>query len=543
MINKMYSKKIICFFILIQPLIDVLTNFFNSNFNFSIGIILRGLFFAYMLVYLTFFNKKNRKINLIFEGIIGVFVLLYFFINCSTISIFIYKINFLLKFLYLPISILFFYNIKIKNLSEILVFNGFFIALLMLVAQIFGGVMLSYESAKLGNSGWFFSPNELSSICSIILPLIYTLYIKNKNRFALITFILLSISMLIIGTKTAYLSIVITLISILLYYLYMCLIKKEKDSKKLTIVMVSLLIFIIITPFTYVYKNVTIHDKNESLSEIVLNGRDEIFNRNINNKLIFSTLTGFKLDDKINLEFERDYYNIYYNYGVFGIIVFSMIPIYLLLLNIRKFKFDLMKYSYFVSIILTLAIAYISGHTLLFPSVALYIAIIFSNLIDEEKEQKNKKSVIFISSVGGHLTQMLELKKIFNNYNYVLITEKTDVTKCMKNKYNMNFLLYGSRKYLFKYIFVCVINIIKSIYFFFKYTPEVIVTTGTHTAVPMCYIGWLFGKKVIYIESFAKSSSPTLTGRLVYPIANIFVVQWESMLKYYPKAECWGSIY
>ena len=63
------------------------------------------------------------------------------------------------------------------------------------------------------------------------------------------------------------------------------------------------------------------------------------------------------------------------------------------------------------------------------------------------------KRVMFISSVGGHLTQLLELKSIFKDYNYVLVTEKTEVTKDMKSKYNMNYLLYGSREYLLSYIF------------------------------------------------------------------------------------------
>lgn len=155
----------------------------------------------------------------------------------------------------------------------------------------------------------------------------------------------------------------------------------------------------------------------------------------------------------------------------------------------------------------------------------------------------SKKKVMFISSVGGHLTQLLELKSIFEDYDYCLVTEKTDVTANMKDKYKMSFLKYGSRKYLFKYFFVFLFNIIKSIGLFIKYRPKVIVTTGTHTAVPMCYIGWLFRRKVIYIESFAKRTSPTLTGKLVYPIASIFVVQWESMLKIYPKAQFWGGIY
>lgn len=153
------------------------------------------------------------------------------------------------------------------------------------------------------------------------------------------------------------------------------------------------------------------------------------------------------------------------------------------------------------------------------------------------------KRVMFISSVGGHLTQLLELKSMFKDYNYVLVTEKTEVTKDMKSKYNMNYLLYGSREYLLSYIFKFSFNVLKSFYLFFKYRPSVIITTGAHTAVPMCYIGRLFGKKIIFIESYAKRTSPTLSGRLVYPIATTFVVQWETMLEFYPKAKYWGGIY
>lgn len=154
-----------------------------------------------------------------------------------------------------------------------------------------------------------------------------------------------------------------------------------------------------------------------------------------------------------------------------------------------------------------------------------------------------KKRVMFISSVGGHLTQMLELKSIFNDYDYVLVTEKTSVTKDLKSKYHMDYLMYGSRHYLFKYLFICLYNIIKSIYLFCKYRPKVIVTTGTHTAVVMCYLGWVFRRKVIYIESYAKRTSKTMTGKIIYPIATTFIVQWESMLKLYPKAKYFGGIY
>lgn len=155
------------------------------------------------------------------------------------------------------------------------------------------------------------------------------------------------------------------------------------------------------------------------------------------------------------------------------------------------------------------------------------------------------KKVMFISSVGGHLTQILELKEIFNNYNYILITERNSVTSDMKNKYNINYLPYGSRNQKFIYPFVLLWSCLKSFYYFVKYNPDVIVTTGANTAAAMCCLGKIFGKKVIYIESYAKRTSPTITGKWIYKLHayTTFVVQWESMLDFYPKAKYWGGIY
>ena len=53
----------------------------------------------------------------------------------------------------------------------------------------------------------------------------------------------------------------------------------------------------------------------------------------------------------------------------------------------------------------------------------------------------------------------------------------------------------------------------------------------------------LFRKKIIYIETFAVSHSKTLSGKLVYPIADVFLVQWSSMLNLYPKAIYKGGVF
>ena len=154
------------------------------------------------------------------------------------------------------------------------------------------------------------------------------------------------------------------------------------------------------------------------------------------------------------------------------------------------------------------------------------------------------KKVMFISSMGGHLNELLMLNKLFDKYEYKLITEKNKSTKYLKNNYkNVSYLLYCTKKTFILYPFVLLINCFISLYHFIKFKPDFVVTTGTHTAGPMCCIAKLFGKKVIYIETFANIRTKTVTGRLIYHFADLFVVQWESMLEIYPKAIYAGAIF
>lgn len=173
------------------------------------------------------------------------------------------------------------------------------------------------------------------------------------------------------------------------------------------------------------------------------------------------------------------------------------------------------------------------------------ISLIVINIRAKKKANKKmrKKKVLFVSSIGGHLTQLLQLKSIFDDYDYLLITEKSDVTIDLKNKYKVKYFIYCNKKNFLKYFIINVINAFNSVFTFLIVRPDVIVTTGANTAVPLCYMGRIFGKKVIFIESFAKQEGKTLAGKLVYPVATTFIVQWESMLKYYPKAKYFGGIY
>ena len=155
------------------------------------------------------------------------------------------------------------------------------------------------------------------------------------------------------------------------------------------------------------------------------------------------------------------------------------------------------------------------------------------------------KKVIFISSTGGHLSELMQLKEIFKRYDYHIITEKNDNTLKLNDKYvyRISYLVYGARNYMLSYMFKFPYNILKSLVLFLKIRPDVVVTTGAHTAVPMCYIAKLFKKKIIFIETFARVNSKSMSGKMINKIADVFLVQHEEMLDVYENAIYKGDLY
>lgn len=156
-----------------------------------------------------------------------------------------------------------------------------------------------------------------------------------------------------------------------------------------------------------------------------------------------------------------------------------------------------------------------------------------------------KKKVMFIASTGGHLNELLQLEPLFDNYDYYIVTEKTASNLNLKKKFGnkISYVIYGTKDHKFTYLFKLFINCWIELFTYIKVRPKYIVSTGAHIAGPMCCIGKIFGSKIIFIETFANSQTKTVTGKLVYNFADLFIVQWESMLELYPKAKFYGSLF
>jgi beta-1,4-N-acetylglucosaminyltransferase len=152
--------------------------------------------------------------------------------------------------------------------------------------------------------------------------------------------------------------------------------------------------------------------------------------------------------------------------------------------------------------------------------------------------KKNIK-VCLVGSSGGHLTHLYQLKTFWENKNRFWVTfNKEDANSLLKDEkvYYCHFPTNRSVKAL-------LINTVIAWKVLRKEKPDLIISSGAAVAVPFFYLGKLFGAKTIYIEVFDRIDASTITGKLVYPISDKFIVQWDEMKKIYPKAINLGSIF
>ena len=152
---------------------------------------------------------------------------------------------------------------------------------------------------------------------------------------------------------------------------------------------------------------------------------------------------------------------------------------------------------------------------------------------------KRDIKVCLVSSSGGHLTHMYMLKPFWQDKERFWVTfDKEDARSLLKGE-TMYPCYYPSNRS----IKALIINTCRAFKVIRKERPDLIISSGAACAVPFFYVGKLFGAKLIYIEVFDRIDSSTLTGKLVYPITDRFIVEWEEMKKVYPKAINLGSIF
>lgn len=159
----------------------------------------------------------------------------------------------------------------------------------------------------------------------------------------------------------------------------------------------------------------------------------------------------------------------------------------------------------------------------------------------------NKPNALFILGSGGHTAQMIELsKELKKTINYIYIIQKGDnlskskiihpgkiiyVTRPREIKESSTSSFFKTTKLFFK-----ALEIIK------KHKIDIVISAGPGIAIPFSYAGKLLNKKIIFIESWSRVTKKSTSGKLIYPISDLFFVQWKENLINYPKAKYCGRL-
>lgn len=152
--------------------------------------------------------------------------------------------------------------------------------------------------------------------------------------------------------------------------------------------------------------------------------------------------------------------------------------------------------------------------------------------------------VCLISSSGGHFEQLKMLMKLKEKYSVYVVTEATEYD--MKADYLL--IPPPKKKSPFKKLIGYarfVGNIFVSLKHLMAEKPDVIISTGTRAAIPTVFWAHLMGKKVIYIETFARVHDGTKAAKIVYKHHwyDMFIYQWEPLKELYPDGVYGGGIY
>jgi len=147
--------------------------------------------------------------------------------------------------------------------------------------------------------------------------------------------------------------------------------------------------------------------------------------------------------------------------------------------------------------------------------------------------------ICLVFSPGGHFTEIQRLLDAFDGHDISFVTIKAKSTGHLPNVCYIRDTAGSTKIHM---LLNMVIVAIQSLNIILKERPKIIVSTGADVTIPICYIGKFFNIKIFFIESLCRVNDLSPSGKIVYLIADLFLVQWQKLTKKYSKARYWGTV-
>lgn len=152
-------------------------------------------------------------------------------------------------------------------------------------------------------------------------------------------------------------------------------------------------------------------------------------------------------------------------------------------------------------------------------------------------------------AAGGHLNQLMKIIDAFEGHDIFFVTVRAETTKNLNDFAKTYYIkephpinLFGLRIFTPLLALYYVYINMPCLKILIKERPDIIVGNGGLSTISLSYLGKLMGIKIIYLESISRVYDLSLTGKIVYPISDLFLVQWENIKEKYNKAKYWGKV-
>jgi UDP-N-acetylglucosamine:LPS N-acetylglucosamine transferase len=145
--------------------------------------------------------------------------------------------------------------------------------------------------------------------------------------------------------------------------------------------------------------------------------------------------------------------------------------------------------------------------------------------------------VAIVSSCGGHLTEVRALRPAYGQYDhFYVLNDRVQLAADMEGR--TYFISHSERDWKF------FLNLWEAFRILRRERPDVLLSTGAGPVVPFALIGrFLFGCRIVFVETFTRVTAPSLTGRIMYRLAHDFYYQWPTLARYFPRGICGGTLF
>ncbi|MCT1801279.1 UDP-N-acetylglucosamine--LPS N-acetylglucosamine transferase [Kocuria sp. WRN011] len=146
--------------------------------------------------------------------------------------------------------------------------------------------------------------------------------------------------------------------------------------------------------------------------------------------------------------------------------------------------------------------------------------------------------ILLVASAGGHLAQLQNLQKLWEDHERSWVTFDLPEVRAGLHGEDLHWAHFPTTRNIPN----AIRNLGVARKLIRELKPDVVMSTGAAVAVPFFLVARRRRIRTVFIECFDRITMPTMSGRMCYPLSDVFAVQWDEQKRHFPDAVNIGAL-